>query len=1024
MGLTKWIIANKIVALTVFIMLGVGGAISYFDLPQSEDPGFEIKTASIATFYPGASPEKVEELVTEKIENIINEMSGIDFIESESKNGLSVIFLNIDEKYRGMRPYWDLLRRKMEKVKYELPKGTIGPMVNDEFGDVFGTLITVEGKDFTQEEFKNYTDDIRDELLKVKGVAKVEVNGVQERQIFIEFNHTKLASLGIPPIYIKQLLANRNIIVPSGSVLVNGQERMFLESSGDFENVDEIRNTIVRLPNSNSVFYLKDLVSVKETYIDPAKEYIKVDGKLAVIIAVSMVDGGNIITLGKNLRKKVDELEHNYPYGLNINFLYEQSVAVSTAVNGFMSNLFQSILIVIFVMLLALGFRTGLMISAVIPLVILATFLGMSLLGLGVDKISLAALLIALGMLVDNSIVTSEAILVKVQNGMDVVEASLTTTKELYRPLLISSLITSAAFLPILLAKSGMGEYVGPLAKVITLTLLISWSLSMTMIPLMNIIFLKVKQKNKESKEEYTSIVYRTYKKILLLFLRNKIISVTLIIALFYSSLVVFGKIKQQFFPESDNPTINVEIQMPLGTSIERSMEITNKYDEFIRKNLMVNDKRKEGITSWSDFVGRSAPRYILNLAPKAPSPDYTAIVLRTTNIKTFEEIRNKSLKFFGDNYPEAIVILRKIANGKPIDYPVEVILKSNNLKELEEFSIHFKDNLRKAKGVNFVIDDWKNKVKKIVVKVNSVKAYHAGVTNFDVAISLLTSLDGYQISNYRDGKTDVPIILRGDNIDRNSVENLENLSIYSSTSQSNISLKQVADIKIEFEYPIIRRRDKLKTMKIQAVLKDGYFANDINKLIVPWLDKNKTSGISYELGGEDFESKKATASVFEIMPLAGLIILFLLVLQFNSFKKPLVLILTVPLGLIGISYGLFLTGQTFGFMPLLGVIALSGIIINNSNVLLDQISNNADSGMSMQDAVIKGGMSRLRPIFLTSATTVGGLIPLWIAQDPMWVSMAVALIFGLSFATLLTTTVVPLLFSIIFNISYKNYNA
>ncbi|MBN2693644.1 efflux RND transporter permease subunit [bacterium] len=1024
MMITKWALKNNRVTIVALILVILGGILVFKSIPQAEDPGFTIRTAMVMTFFPGASPERVEKLVTDKLEKVIQEIPELDYVKSETKTGVSTIYVNIKESYKNLRPIWDKLRRKIDQAKQELPSNIYGPFVNDEFGDVYGTLISITGDDYSFYEMKKTADDIRDKLLRIPEVAKVEIVGNQKERIFIEFKNAKLAELGVPPLYIKQLLDTQNVIIPGGSIIVDGKERLILEPTGNLESLDELENMIIRLPNRGSVYYLKDLVSVKRGYVDPPSSKTFVSREKAIILAISMRDNGNIISLGDKVKKITAELQQEQPYGLDIDFLYLQSDVVSKSVNDFMVNLIQSVVIVILVMLIALGLKTGIMVASMIPIVIVMAFLLMHFLGIGIDRVSLGALLIALGMLVDNSIVVSESIMMGVQSGKTPYESALLSSNELAKPLLISSLITSSAFLPIFLAESSVGEYTAPLFKVVAITLLSSWLLSLTIIPLLSVKFLKVKGAI-STEDSYNGIIYRVYKKILITILKTKILSVIVIIVLFSGAIYASRWVPKAFFPPSDREILTIDFTMPPSTPIERTEEIVRNIETFIDKELKVNKTRTKGIVKWASFIGESAPRYVITHLPKPPSEDIALMLIEATSVNELPMLKEKIEQYCDKEFPEIIANIKPIPNGMPLDYPIEIRVSGTDMKKIYDMVNSLKNRLEEEKGILFVTDDWGAQSKKLKIKIDQERAYRAGVTSQDVSISLLTALTGFEVGQYRENENVIPITLRLENEDRDNIEYLENIEIHSITSRDSILLKQIASIEPQFQPSKIVRRDRYRTITVQAGLFPGVRADSINQIIKPWLDKNEKAicgrGCKTQLGGEAYESEKSNKSIGDKMPITGLIIILLLVIQFNSIKKPIILLLTVPLGFIGVVIGLLAANSYFGFMTLLAVVSLSGIVINNANVLMDRIRIEIeDYGLTPSQAVIEASQKRLRPIMLTTLTTVGGLIPLWVGGGPLWETMAIALIFGLMFATLLTTLVIPLLYSIFHKISFR----
>lgn len=991
-------------------------------MSRAEDPGFIIRTAQIRTNWTGASPERVELLVTDKIEKKIQEMPEIDYINSTSKTGSSIIYVNILESYKDMRPIWDKLRRKVDDSKLDLPEDVSGPFVNDEFGDVFGTILTITGDGFSYVELKNMADDVRDELLFVDEVAKVEIYGAQDERIFVEYNNAKLAEFGLSPTQLKSILTERNIIISGGDIDTDF-EKIVLEPTGNFESVDDLKQTIIEIPGKNKLIYLQDVVDIKRGYLDPPQTIMNCDGIPCLGLAISMRDGGNIVVMGEKIKSLTSRLQNSYPIGIKFDFVQFQAEPVNKKVKDFSSNLAQAVIIVGIVMLLFLGVRTGLVVVVLIPSAILSAFMFMGFFNIGLDQISLAALIIALGMLVDNGIVMSESIMVQMENGIDSIKAALNSTGELTIPLLTSSLTTAAAFLPIYLAESTTGEYTASLFKVVTITLLSSWFIAITVIPLLCVMFLKIKQSKTE--ENFDSKFYVRYRNFLITALKNPIISIVVVGVIFFLSLQGFKKIPVIFFPPNDRPSFTIEANLPTGTPINRTKIVIEEIEQFLKKYVSKSTE-DPGIDNWASFIGQGAPRFQLSYSPEAPSPDYGLILVNATNRDIINTLIPPIEQFCIDNFPDIKPIIRPLELGPPAWPPIEIRISGRDHNKLFKISQEIKNKLTNTEGTKLIDDDWGTRSKKFLVEIDQPRALRAGITSQDIAVSLQTSLTGLKTTEYREEDKLIPVVMRSAQADRTDLGKIESLNVFSQSSGKSIPLKQVADVKISWEPSKIMRRDRLKTITIESGLKEGFTANQIAKEIAPWLSEQKLKwglGYNWEFGGSNESSEKANKSISDKLPIAAIIILLLLVGQFNSFRKPLIILITIPLGIIGVVIGLLITNLYFGFMTLLGIISLSGIVINNAIVLIDRINIEIEqNGLSTDRAIIISSLQRLRPIVLTTITTISGLIPLWLFGGPMFKPMAVAIMFGLLFATFLTLGVVPVLYSLFYKINFKNF--
>ncbi|MEZ5284824.1 MAG: efflux RND transporter permease subunit [Vicinamibacterales bacterium] len=1023
--MTRFALERRVVtgmALAVLMVAGIG---SYLTLPQAEDPGFVVRTALVTTIFPGASPDRVERLVTNTLEEAIEEIPELDFVKSESKTGVSVQFVNIQERYRDMRPIWDNLRRRVERAAERLPDGVIGPTVNDEFGDVFGIVIALTGDGFSDRELSDAATLARDELLRAPDAAKVEIHGAQDERIYVEYNNARLAELGVSPLQLRSILAASNIIISGGHITI-GPERLALEPTGNFETLEDLRQTVISLPGRDELVYLGDLATVTRGYVDPPQSLARANGARSLALAVALREGGNIATLGVQVRGILDRLSSQLPVGIQLEPILFQPDAVSRKVDDFVVNLLQSVAIVALVMLVTLGLRTGLIVASLIPAaMVLALFL-MPYFGMGLDQMSLASLIIALGMLVDNAIVMSESISVQMATGRSAVNAALDSADELRIPLLTSSLTTAAAFLPIYLAESTTGEYTAPLFVVVTITLLCSWVLALTMIPLLAVLFLKPPSAATDA--EFDGVMYRVYRAGLAWLLRHRVVTVLATVVLLIGSVWLLGRLPTVFFPASDKATLTAELTLPTGTRIERTAQVVADVERFLADELQANGDRPDGVTTWAAFVGRGAPKFELPYNPKPSSPEYAILIVNATSRDTVDDVVARLTAYCRDRLPDVDATIKPLTLGPPVEAPVQVRVSGNDLDDLFKRVEAVKQQLQSIDGTRNVVDDWGARTKKVVVDIDQPRARLAGVTNQDVAVSLQALLSGLETTQFREEDDLIPVTLRLVAADREDVDRLETLDVYSQATGRSVPLGQVARLRPEWQPARILRRGGVRTVTVEADTAPGVTAADVIERIAPWLERESQSwglGASYALGGEIESSGKSQASIVAKLPVAALIIVLLLVGQFNSLRKPLIILLTIPLALIGVAFGLFVTGQSIGFMPFLGIIALAGIVINNAIVLIERIQLEIDvNRRTPAAAIVEAAQRRLRPILLTTATTLGGLLPLWFGGGPLWEAMAIAIIFGLLFATVLTLGIVPVLYAIFFRVDVRQTEA
>ena len=1041
MDITRTAIANERTTSVLLAVVLVAGLVAYFNMPRAEDPGFTVRTAQIITEFPGASPERVETLISDKLEEAIQEIPELDYVTSESKTGVSVIYVNIEESYTEMRPIWDDLRRKIDAAREELPEGALAPVVNDDFGDVFGIVIGLVGEGYSYAELEEVAEEVRDEMLLNEEVAKVEIHGAQEERIFVEFNNARLADLGVSPMQLERTLAATNILIPGGEVNI-GTERLVIEPSGNFETLDELRRTVLQIPGLQEVVYLEDITDVRRGYIDPPESRARINGHPGLALAVSMREDGNISQLGEQVTATVERMQSQYPIGLEMQTVAFQPDEVNRKVGNFAASLVQSVLIVIAVMLLTLGVRTGLVVASLIPMAMLLSLASMYFVfDIGLDQMSIAALIIALGLLVDNSIVMTESILVRMDDGEGRLEAALGSAKELRVPLLTASLTTAAAFLPIFLADSSTGEYTAPLFKVVTITLLASWLLALTMIPLLSTYVLRVDEDDAAptaagddgDRDRYESRFYGAYRGFLGFCLKNRLVTLSAVAVLFGGSIGLSSLLPTIFFPPSDRAFFSVDLELPRGTALEETEAVVQSVETYIDEKLRASPDEfraeryeVDGITTWATFIGEGAPRFALNYTPEESAPEHAYLMVNTSSFEAVEPTMEKLRSYLRELDPDLDFRVRPTFNGPPVEKPVQVRISGSKFDEIFAIADSVESRLKSLEGTGSVTDDWGRRTKKLFVDIDPERARRAGVTNQDIAVSLLTVFSGYQTTEFREEEDTIPIALRSVAADRQDIGKLETLNVYSQATGESVPLKQVADVELRWQYPNILRRNKLRTVTVACDLQDGYTAAGVVEQLRPWLERQDDSwprGSRWEIGGEVETSIEANASIGEKVPIAALIILFLLVAQFNSLRRPVIILSTIPLGVIGVFAGLYAAGSYFGFMTLLGIIALSGIVINNAIVLIDRIDlEREDLGRQPAEEVVRPAQRRLRPILLTAATTMGGLLPLWLMGGAMWEPLAISIIFGVAFATLLTLGVVPVLYSLLFDVSFKQY--
>ncbi len=1014
MTLTRLAVNNNRVTWVVLAVIVLAGLQAFINMPRAYDPGFIIRTAQVVTYFPGAAAERVEALVSSPIEEVVKELPELDFVQSESRNGVSIVSVNIRESYSEMRPIWDNLRRKIDSIVEELPGGVSVPQVNDDFGDVYGIVVGLTGEGFTFSELDTISDEVKAVFLQIQDTAKVEILGIQEERVFVEYNNARLADLGLSPGLLTQILEERNIVVSGGSFKL-GDERISLEPSGNFESIEEIGDTLLRLPETNQLFQLRDVATLNRSYVDPPEELISINGSPGIAIAIAMREGGNNIELGQAVKAAIADFYDTYPIGIEFKLVNFSPQEVEDKVKGFVANLLQAIGVVTLVMLLTLGFRTGLVVSSLIPITMLLSMIVMSAFNIGLDQISLAALIIALGMLVDNGIVMSENIMVRMEKGQSASDAALSSAAELKTPLLTASLTTAAAFLPIYLAESSVGEFTASLFKVVTITLLSSWVVSLTIIPLLCVLFLRVKTGAVTTPSKLEGL----YRKVLNGLLRYRTATLLLTAVVFIAALRGFEFVPKLFFPPSDRSYFTVEFELPTGTSIDKTRRIVAEVEQYLEQ-LRSDPKADSGLRDWVAYVGSGGPRFVLSHNPVPPTPSFALMVVNTASPNAIASIRLALEEFAEDRYPDLELKTRLIENGPAVDNPVEIRLSGTDSVALFTAVDAVKKQYQAVGGLRNISDDWGQRQKKIEVRINQARAVRVGITNQDIALSMQAGLTGIQLTEYREGEDVIPVVLRSNASTLHDINKVSSLSVYNQSSGQAVPLRQVADVKLVWDVAKVYRRDGIRTVAVGAQLEPGVTAADRMLFIQPWLDAQREiwgPSVGVALGGESESSGDANEAIGAKLPIAAFIILLLLVAQFNSLRKSAIVLATIPLGLIGVVASLLLGQSFFGFMTLLGVVSLAGIVINNAIVLLERIGLELAAGASHLDAILNAAVQRARPIMLTTATTVLGLLPLYLGGGEMWEPMALAIMGGLVVSTVLTLGVIPVLYATLYGV-------
>ncbi len=1020
MNLTSLALSKNRVTGVVLATVVVLGVATFGGMPRDNMPPFTVRTANIVTPFPGAGPERVEQLITEPLEKVVRELSEVETITSESRTGLSVVTVNLFDtvKPEEMTAVWDRMRRKLEVARATLPEGSKPPLLkDDEVGLTYGVVVALVSDGFGYAEMKRYADRVEDRLVKLKNAAELELAGVQEERLYIEYDQARLRELGLSAEALARKLATTNILYPGGSLPLGG-ERIILEPTGDLRSAEDLAEILIAIEGGGSL-PLRDIARVRSGYVSPRVSMVRVNGLPAISLHVSLKDGANIIALGEEVDAAVAKIQGELPHGLELLRIASQDKVVEESVGDFISNLLQSVGVVLLVMFLFLGVRTGVVVASLIPVVLVTTLLLMDVAGTGLNKVSLAALIMALGMLVDNAIVMAEATLLRMERGAPVVQAATEAGSELWLPLLISTLTTTAAFLPFYLAESRMGDMIGPLFVVIAIALLTSWLMALVVIPLLSVPLLRIAKGSGDSSKGLIPRLLPAYERLIRWSLHHRGVVILLVLVSFAAAIFSLRFVPYVFFPDSDRPLVTVDVSLPAGTAIEETDRTVARIEAFLQEELRVGPERAEGVVDWSAFIGAGPPSYDLGYRRGESKSSYAHLLINTSSDPANDLVIEKLDAFCFDQLPEAKVVIGRLASGGNAGAPIEVRLFGESAEVLFSLKAALDTKLSSMGEIKGIDDSWGPRIKKLVVDIDPSRVQRAGLTHRDVAVSLQTVLSGQVAGTLRKDSDNVPIVMRSAEADRYRFDQLEGTVVHAQGSGASAPLAQVADVEVAWQFSTIHRYNLQRALTVRAyIYSDANARAIVSGTLQPWLVEQSWTwpvGYRFSLGGEQERGAKGLRSVAEKLPLAAFLILILLVLQFNSLRKTFIVLATIPLGLIGVSVGLNLFGSFISFFAILGMIALAGIVINNAIVLLARIEIEERAGKAPIDAVIEAALERFRPILLTTFTTACGLIPLYLGGGLLWEPMAISLMVGLLFATGITLVFVPVLYALLY---------
>jgi len=1010
LNLSEWALRHPsfIAYLTASILLA--GCLSYVALGRAEDPDFTTKTMVVSAEWPGATAREMELQVTDRLEKKLQETPWLDFVQSYSEPGKSTIFVNLKDytPKSAVPDSWYQVRKKLADIAGDLPQGISGPFFNDEFGDTYGTIYAFTSDGFTHAELKDAVDDVRQELLRIPGVSKVDLVGVQNEKVYVEISNRKLAGMGLDPTQIATTLRQQNDMSPAGSIDTSS-DKIYMRVSGDLKSVEAIRE--IGVEANGRQFRLGDIAKVYRGYADPKTPAIRYMGENAIGLAVAMTKGGDILALGEHLSAEIARLSRNLPVGIEVHQVSDQPRVVQHSVNEFMSSLVEAVVIVLAVSFLSLGWRTGLVVALSIPLVLALTFVVMKVVGIDLQRISLGALIIALGLLVDDAIISVEMMVVKMEQGWDRFKAATFAYTSTAFPMLTGTLVTAMAFTPVGFANSSAGEYCFTIFAVVSIALLASWLVAVVFTPYIGFLILpKIETgPSHDEAEVYRRGFYPRFRRLIAACLRYRRWVLTATAAMFVLAMSTFGLIEKQFFPYSDRPEVLVDLWLPAGSSIRTSEQETIKAEE-----LLKNDP---DIVNYISYVGSGSPRFYLPLDQQLEHNNFAQIIVLTKDMQARERLIARLRTAFDNDFTGIRVRLNRLENGPPVGFPVQFRVSGRDIAQTRLIAEEVADVMRNNSHTQEVQLDWSEPSKAVFFNVDQDKARVLGISSQDISLVLNTVLSGLDITEYRERNKLIEVLGRADPSERNNPELVEDIKIQTRSGKA-VPLSQLVHTEFGFEEGIIWRRDRFPTFTVRSDIRDNTQAPVVTAQIDPLLAPLRAKlpdGYRIEVGGAVESSQKAQASIDAVMPVMLFGLATLLMVQLQSIKRTVMVLLTAPLGMIGVALFLLAFNKPFGFVATLGVIALAGMIMRNSVILVDQIEQDITAGVRPWDAVIEAAVRRLRPIVLTAAAAILAMIPL--TRSVFWGPMAVAIMGGLLVATVLTILFLPALYATWFGI-------
>lgn len=1005
-NLTEVSLKNRALVWYFIIVTAIGGIFFYFKLGRMEDPNFTINQMIVTAAWPGASADQMEQQVTDKLESKFRDIPGVKEITSNTRAGTSVVYVTLrdDVDRSTIRDTWRDVRGFGNDVQSELPSGVYGPYYNDRFDDVFGSVYAITGDGYSMEELRQAAEKIRRQLATIDKVQKVKLLGVQTEKVYVEIESAKLAELGISPTVLANALKSQNEMTPSG-MIETSTDNVYLRYSGIFDDENAVKNTPIQA--NGKTFYLGDIATVERRYAEPGDTAMYYNGQPAVGIAVSMEDGGNIITLGNELRSAMDSIQEDMTAGLEIHQVSDQPKVVEESIDDFVSTLREAVIIVLAVSFLSLGLRTGMVVAGCIPLVLAAVFCGMYIFGIDLHKVSLGALIISLGLLVDDAIIAVEQMSVQLERGHSRFDAACHAFRATAKPMLTGTLITCAGFIPVSFSKGMAAEFCSSLFPVIGMALVISWIVSVMIAPLFGYYLIKPAAKADEG-EMYQSRFYLAFRGLLNWFLEHRKIVLATTAGLFALSIAMMGMIKQEFFPPSIRPEIIIDMELPEGSSLKASGQAASRFAQFL-------DENSEEIENYTYYVGEGAPRFVLTVDPKLPTDNLSQFVIVAKDADNRDALTAKLRDYLAENIPEVKTNISVIQTGPPAPYPIMLLVSGYDKDKVRDIASQVADRVAQDPNNTDINMDWNEKSKVLHLEFDQTKLRALGLSPQAVAQTVYTEVSGASAAQLYSGDRTIDIQLRLADTDRQDLSQIKNLPVYSAGGY--VPLEQLAKISYEAEDSLIKRKNMQPTITVQANIKEGT-ANDATQKAydaVKDIRDELPFGYKITVDGSLEDSEDSMKYLLIPIPAMIFIIMTLLMFQLRNGKDMILTLLTAPLGLIGVVAGMLLLNQDMGFVAILGVMALSGMIIRNSVILIDQIQKHIEAGETPRDAIVDSAVLRFRPIMLTAAAAILGMLPLMTSS--FWGPMAVAIASGLLIATILTLLVLPVMYAVTYKI-------